>query len=173
MLADLEKPLTGERMLNFGRCRFDLSVKCFGKNPRVPTVSLTVLLASLLSNPALGDVTINGVAQAGSVTSVSNAETISLTNDYLNVDDSNTQLTGTVTNTGTITTTKEFIDISGNSIVSANVTNSGSVNTDGEVFRLSGGTFTGNFVNEGTITGQRTFFTAGAVTSSITNTRVF
>ena len=103
-------------------------------------VQLAVLSMSLTPSTVLADVQIDadGLGAAAFLGStITNTETITPAGDYLDADDTNTKLTGAITNSGTIEAGDDAFQVSSTSDISGNITNSGTITAGDHVFEVA------------------------------------
>ena len=141
------------------------------KQPRIRkkklsrAVQLAVLSMSVAPGTALADLEVSRVVSAA--TSVTNTATITPAGDYINLDGANTQLTGGVTNSGSIAAGDEAFDVSAGSTISGAITNSGSIAAGDDAFEVNTGSdISGAITNSGTITAGDNAFQVNASTIS-------
>ena len=110
-------------------------------------VQLAVLSMSVAPTIALADVQLDegSGAAASALTTITNTATINPAADYLNVDGANTQLTGGVTNSGSITAGDDAFDVTAASTISGAITNEsgGTITAGGNAFFVSSATISG------------------------------
>ena len=153
-------------------------------------VQLAVLSMSLTPATVLADVQLDeGLGAAAFLGStITNTGTIAPAVDYLNVDEANTQLTGAIVNSGTITAGDDAFDVRANSTIAAgdnafyvkynstisgDITNSGTIAAGYDAFDVfNNATISGAITNSGTITAARDVFrvgTASTISGGIVN----
>ena len=141
-------------------------------------IQLAVLSMSVAPTIALADVQLDegGGAAGSALTTITNTLTIAPAADYLNVNGANTQLTGGVTNSGTITANVATFVVANNSDISGDVTNSGTIESSGGTafFVFTNSDISGAITNEsgGTITATGEAFDVrnSNISGAITNT---
>ena len=92
-------------------------------------VHLAVLSMSVAPTIALADVQLDegSGAAASALTAITNTATIAPAGDYLNMDGANTQLTGAITNSGTITAGTNAFVLTNNGNISGGTVNRGTI----------------------------------------------